>query len=84
MNGISAGFTPPADDFLDLTVDLNKLLIKNPNTTFYHRIKGDSIIDAGIYDVDLLLVDKSLETRKSRIVVFLIKVFGKDNFLMMK
>ncbi|WP_274476594.1 LexA family protein [Mangrovimonas aestuarii] len=68
-NGISAGFPSPADDFLDINIDLNKHLVKNPSTTFYGRVKGDSMIDAGIHDGDLLIIDKSLEARNSKIAV---------------
>lgn len=68
-NGISAGFPSPADDFLDIEIDLNKYLIKNPSTTFYGRVKGDSMKDAGIHDGDLLIIDKSLEPRDNKIAV---------------
>jgi DNA polymerase V len=68
-NGISAGFPSPADDFLDLNIDLNKYLIKNPSTMFYGRVRGDSMIDAGIHDGDLLIIDKSLETKEGKIAV---------------
>ena len=68
-NGISAGFPSPADDFLDINIDLNKHLIKNPSTTFYGRVKGDSLKDAGIHDGDLLIVDKSLEPTNGKIAV---------------
>ncbi|MGB2128570.1 MAG: LexA family protein [Flavicella sp.] len=68
-NGISAGFPSPADDFLDNKIDLNKELIKNPSTTFYGRVKGDSMIGAGLDDGDLLVIDKSLEPRDNRIAV---------------
>jgi len=68
-NGISAGFPSPADDFLDINIDLNKHLIKNPSTTFYGRVKGNSMIDAGIYDGDLLIIDKSLEPVSGKIAV---------------
>ena len=69
VNGISAGFPSPADDFLDINIDLNKHLIKNPSTTFYGRVKGDSIKDAGIHDGDLLIIDKSLEPTNNKIAV---------------
>lgn len=69
VNGISAGFPSPADDFLDLNIDLNKHLIKNPSTTFYGKVKGDSMIDAGIHDGDLLIIDKSLEPINNKIAV---------------
>ena len=68
-NGISAGFPSPADDFLDINIDLNKHLIKNPSTTFYGRVKGDSMRDVGIHDGDLLIVDKSLEPKNNKIAV---------------
>jgi DNA polymerase V len=68
-NGISAGFPSPADDFLDINIDLNKHLIKNKSTTFYGRVKGDSMKDAGIHDGDLLIVDKSLEPTNGKIAV---------------
>ena len=65
VEGISAGFPSPADDFLDINIDLNKHLIKNPSTTFYGKVRGNSMIDAGIHDGDLLIIDKSLEPKKS-------------------
>ncbi len=68
-NGISAGFPSPADDFLDLSIDLNKELIQNPSATFYGRVKGDSMVDAGLSDGDLLIIDKSLEPTDSKIAV---------------
>ncbi|RIA09382.1 DNA polymerase V [Flavobacteriaceae bacterium MAR_2010_72] len=68
-NGISAGFPSPADDFLDINIDLNKHLIKNPSTSFYGRVRGDSMMDAGIHDGDLLIIDKSLEPQNGKIAV---------------
>lgn len=67
--GISAGFPSPADDFLDLSIDLNQELIKHPSTTFYGRVRGDSMIDAGLNDGDLLIIDKSLEPTNGKIAV---------------
>ena len=68
-SGISAGFPSPADDFLDLKIDLNKELVKNPSSTFYGRVKGDSMNDVGINDGDLLVIDKSLEPVDGKIAV---------------
>ena len=68
-SGISAGFPSPADDFLDVSIDLNKALIQNPSATFYGRVKGDSMIDAGMNDGDLLIIDKSLEPEDGKIAV---------------
>lgn len=67
--GISAGFPSPADDFLDLSIDLNKELIKHPYSTFYGRVRGDSMIGAGLNDGDLLIIDKSLEPQDGKIAV---------------
>jgi len=68
-NGISAGFPSPADDFLDISIDLNKEYVKNPSTTFYGRVKGDSMINAGLNEGDLLIIDKSLEPIDDKIAV---------------
>ena len=68
-NGISAGFPSPADDFLDASIDLNKALIKNKDATFYGRVKGDSMIGAGLNNGDLLIIDKSLEPKNGKIAV---------------
>ncbi len=67
--GISAGFPSPADDFLDLSIDLNKELIKHPYATFYGRVSGDSMVGAGLDDGDLLIIDKSLEPQDGKIAV---------------
>jgi|SRR5690606_10761913 len=69
VEGISAGFPSPADDFLDINIDLNKHLIKNPSTTFYGRVRGNSMMDAGIHDGDLLIIDKSLEPLNNKVAV---------------
>lgn len=67
--GISAGFPSPALDFIDLSIDLNKLLIKTASATFYGRVKGESMKEAGIQDGDLLIIDKSLEAVHGKIAV---------------
>ena len=59
--GIAAGFPSPAQDYIDLKIDLNKELIANPSSTFYGRVKGASMQDAGIVDGDILVIDKSIE-----------------------
>ncbi len=66
---ISAGFPSPADDFLESSIDLNKELVKRPQSTFYARVKGVSMIDAGIDDGDLLVIDKSLSAKNGSIAV---------------
>ena len=67
--GISAGFPSPAMDFIDLTIDMNKHLIKHPSSTFYGRVKGVSMKDAGIHDGDLLVIDKSIRPSNDKIAV---------------
>ncbi len=67
--GISAGFPSPALDFIDLSIDLNQHLIKHPSATFYGRVKGDSLKNAGITNGDLLIIDRSLEPTNGKIAV---------------
>ena len=54
--GICAGFPSPAEDYTGLNLDLNEFLVKHPAATFYVYAKGNSMINAGIYDGDLLIV----------------------------
>lgn len=68
-DGISAGFPSPALDFVDLNIDLNRHLIKNPSSTFYGRVKGNSLKNAGINNDDLLIIDRSLEPTNGKIAV---------------
>ena len=68
-SGISAGFPSPALDFVDLTIDLNRHLIKHPSSTFYGLVKGHSMKNIGIHDGDLLVIDKSLEPVNGKIAV---------------
>jgi len=67
--GISAGFPSPAQDFLDLSIDLNKEFVKNPSATFYGRVRGDSMKDLGIDNGDLLIIDKSIAPKDGKIAV---------------
>lgn len=71
-SSVSAGFPSPADDYTELSLDLNKHLIKHPSATFYARVKGDSMINAGINDGDLLVVDRALEIYDNCIAVCII------------
>ena len=71
-SGVSAGFPSPAEDHLDLSLDLNEYIIKHPASTFYVYAKGDSMLKAGIHDGDLLVVDKSLSPIKKNIVIAII------------
>ncbi len=67
--GIAAGFPSPAQDYMDLALDLNKELIKHPSATFYGRVKGTSMQDANIDDGDILVIDRSLEYRNGMTAV---------------
>ena len=68
-SGIVAGFPSPANDYIELTLDLNKELIKNPIATFYGRVKGNSMIDAGISEGDVVVIDKSIEPTDGKLAV---------------
>ena len=69
---VYAGFPSPAEDHLDLELDLNEHLIKHPAATFYVYAKGDSMINAGIHDGDLLIVDRSLDPGLRSIIIAVI------------
>lgn len=57
---VSAGFPSPAEDMMENSLDLNKEFIKHPASTFYARVRGMSMMDEGIHDGDLLIIDKSI------------------------
>ncbi len=60
-DGIQAGFPSPAQDYISESIDLNRDLIKHPASTFYGRVVGDSMSGEGIYEGDILIIDKSIE-----------------------
>ena len=66
---VAAGFPSPAEDYVDVGIDLNDQLIRHPTSTFFLRVSGDSMTGAGIHDGDLLVVDRSLNPRPGRVVV---------------
>ena len=67
--GIQAGFPNPAQDYLDLCLDLNKELVTNPPATFYGRVRGDSLVEADVREGDILIIDKSLTPVQDDLVV---------------
>ncbi len=69
---ISAGFPSPAEDFLDRKLDLNEYLIRNPSATFLVRVNGNSMVNAGISDGDILIVDRSVEATDGKVVIGII------------
>jgi DNA polymerase V len=69
---ISAGFPSPAEDNIDKHLDLNEFLIAHPAATYFVRVEGDSMIEAGIQSGDILIVDWSLEPKSGDIVIAMI------------
>jgi len=69
LHKAGAGFPSPATDYIEEDVDLNIHLIKNVPATFIIRVQGKSMTDVGIYDGDLLVVDKSLKPKNFSTVV---------------
>ena len=67
--GISAGFPSPAEDFKQERLSLDNELIKNKEATFFARVSGQSMIDAGLSDNDLLVIDRSLSPAHNKIAV---------------
>ena len=67
--GISAGFPSPADDFKEIRISLDKELVKNKESTFYARVSGNSMEDAGLSDGDMIIIDKSLIPQNNKIAV---------------
>lgn len=65
----AAGFPAPGDDQVERVLDINDLVVTHPEATFYVRVAGDSMIDAGIFPNDVLVVDRAIEARHGMIVV---------------
>ena len=63
---VAAGFPSPAENYIEEHLDLNKYLIKNNEATFFVRVSGDSMVNVGIYNNDIIIVDKSLSPKTSR------------------
>ncbi|MBR1469111.1 MAG: translesion error-prone DNA polymerase V autoproteolytic subunit [Prevotella sp.] len=66
---IKAGFPSPAQDYLRDSLDFNRDLIRHPEATFYGRVDGDSMVDAGINDGDIAVIDRSVEAQNGDVVV---------------
>jgi len=68
---IAAGFASPAADYTNETIDINRLIVKNKDYTFFAKIEGTSMIDACLYDGDIVVIDRSLEPKDNdKVVVF--------------
>jgi DNA polymerase V len=72
LASVSAGFPSPAEDYIEGRLDLNRHLIKHPAATFFVRVAGDSMINAGIHPGDILVVDRALEPQDSNVVIAVI------------
>ena len=66
---VSAGFPSPADDNLEKSLDLNSYVVKRPSSTFFVRVNGDSMINAGILDNDILVVDRSVKPSHGKVII---------------
>ncbi|MGI5827864.1 MAG: LexA family protein [Patescibacteria group bacterium] len=66
---VPAGFPSPADDYIESKLDLNKFLVKHPSATFFVRVEGESMKDAGIYPNDILIVDRAVEPKANHVVI---------------
>jgi len=65
----ATGFGAAADDYMERGIDLNEELIKNKPATYFFRMKGDAMRDAGIFDNDVLIIDRSLKLASGKIIV---------------
>lgn len=68
-DGICAGFPSPAQDYLELSIDLNTELIRHPAATFFGRVVGNSLEEAGVTEGDILIIDKSLKPQDGNMCV---------------
>jgi len=66
---IPAGFPSPAQDYIEDRLDLNEYLIKHPSATYFVRVDGYSMIEAGIFPDDILIVDRALEAINKRVII---------------
>ncbi len=66
---VPAGFPSPAQDYVERSLDLNELCVQRPAATYFVRAQGDSMQGAGIFDGDILVVDRSLKARHEDIVI---------------
>lgn len=72
-DGVHAGFPSPAQDYMENSIDLNRDLVAHPESTFYARVEGESMIDANLKHGDILVVDKALEVHDGDIAVCVVE-----------
>jgi len=86
-NKVSAGFPSPAADHVEVKLSADDYLVKNPTATYFVRVRGDSMINAGIFDGDVLVVNRALEPSIGNIILaeidgeFTVKYLGKNQLL---
>ncbi len=68
-DAVAAGFPSPATDYCERKLDLNELCIQKPAATYFVRAQGDSMIDAGIFPGDVLVIDRSIDASHGDIVI---------------
>lgn len=84
-SSVAAGFPLPGDDTVERSLDINELVVKNPTSTFFVKVSGSSMEGAGIFEGDVLVVDRSLTPMVGKIVVaavygeLVVKRIGKVN-----
>ncbi|MFM7887494.1 MAG: LexA family protein [Pseudanabaena sp.] len=69
LNPVAAGIPTTTEDYIDDNIDLNRHLVKHPETTYLVRVVGESMIDAGIHPNDMLIVDRSIEVTNGQVVI---------------
>ncbi|WDE96745.1 translesion error-prone DNA polymerase V autoproteolytic subunit [Lentisphaera profundi] len=70
---VSAGFPSPADDFIEMQLNIHDYLVKHPAASFFLRVAGDSMNGAGIFTGDILVVDRSLQASNLDLVIALVE-----------
>lgn len=87
---VPCGFPSPAQDYVEQRIDLNSLLVSHPSSTYFIKVSGDSMIDGGISDGDMLVVDSSIKAEHGDIIVaaisgeFTVKLLMTKPFLHLK
>ena len=71
-NRVSAGFPSPAEDYIEENLNLQDLMISHPSSTYFLKVDGESMIDAGIFSGDILVVDKAVSPKDGSIVVVIL------------
>ncbi|MEA1972814.1 MAG: translesion error-prone DNA polymerase V autoproteolytic subunit [Candidatus Cloacimonadota bacterium] len=69
---VQAGFPSPAEDYIEDHIDLNQYLIKHPQATFFIKVSGNSMIDAGIFNDDILIIDRAIDPIANKVVIAVI------------